>query len=104
MKPASRFKEVSCPGCSGRGYLPRFEQHPEGTCQAWSEECDKCKGSGKIEVPRTYEDWVKNEATAEEIVMFLSQHCTAEAISDYCDHFDMDCVACKASWLRSKIK
>ena len=99
MKPASRFKEVSCPDCGGSGTIvTNIETALAG------HSCEKCLGTGKIEVPRTYEDWVKNEATAEEIVMFLSQHCTAEAISDYCDHFDMDCVACKASWLRSKIK
>lgn len=96
MKPASRFKEVPCPDCNGAGTIEILSETVVS--------CDRCGGTGLIEVPRTYEDWVKSEATAEEIVMFLSQHCTAEAISDYCDHFDMDCVACKASWLRSKIK
>ena len=96
MKPASRFKEVSCPDCNGSG---RIEILSEAIVT-----CDRCGGTGLIEIPRTYEDWVKNEATPEEIVAFLSQHCSAQAISDYCDHFDMDCVACKASWLRSRIK
>lgn len=100
MKPESRFKDVACPDCKGRGWLYRGVE----VNSASAIKCYRCGGSGSVTVPRTYEDWVKNEATAEEIVAFLSQHCTAEAINDYCDHFDMDCVACKASWLRSKIK
>jgi len=49
-------------------------------------------------------DWIKApERTAEEIVDFLSQTCTPEAMAAYCDQFE-SCRDCKASWLRSARK
>ena len=49
----------------------------------------------------THLDWIKNEATADQIVEFFSQICTLQAKASYCEQFD-NCHDCKVAWLNSK--
>lgn len=91
MKPVSRFKKQICRGCNGTGTGVRGL-------------CEECNGAGITLSPRTYYDWFQREASAEDIVSFVMQRCTADAMAVYCDNFNGDCVACKTSWVNSAIK
>lgn len=46
-------------------------------------------------------DWIKNEATAEEIVDFLTSVCTVDAMAQWCDCFP-SCRECKIAWVLSR--
>lgn len=45
-------------------------------------------------------EWIKNEATAEEIVDFLTSVCTVDAMAQWCDCFP-SCRECKIAWVLS---
>ena len=46
-------------------------------------------------------EWIKTEATAEEIVDFLTAVCTTDAMAQWCDCFS-SCRECKVAWLLSR--
>lgn len=48
-------------------------------------------------------EWIKMDATADQIVDFFSQVCTPQAMASYCEQFD-NCHDCKVAWLNSKME
>lgn len=77
-------KKVSCPKCEGRGLIAKWND-----CNAWSEYCFECNGTGKIEVPFTIGDKIRSMSD-EEVAIWLNAHVTDTVCDLVCDN---DCEA-----------
>ena len=79
-------KKINCPACGGHGFIAKFND-----CSAWSECCEKCNGTGEIEVPFTIGDKIRSMSD-EEIAAWLNAHVT-DTVCDLICWNDCDAMA-----------
>lgn len=65
-------KKIACPACDGHGFHARHNEN-----SVWSEVCDRCNGSGEVEIPMTNGDRIR-AMTDEELAERLKNLYTEE--------------------------
>ena len=99
-------KEIRCPECRGVGWTTEYATDVMGyKLKAIDIKCNNCNGTGKIEVPMTNFDRIKNMDETE-LAMFI-ESIAQDTIRDYRNGFFSKWATSTfetIAWLRSEAK